>query len=190
MAQVAAHLSLDELEKGFRSTRDATAARHVQVIWLLAKGHTIAQVAQVTSFAPRWIEQVLARYNARGPAALGDLRRHNGAPASVLRPELLARLRERLATPPPDGGLWNGRKVADWMAGELGRKALCPQRGWEALQAIGWSIQTPRPRHPAAATPEEQEAFKGGSSRLSPRKGPSTRAPRSRSLPAMSTASA
>lgn len=190
MAHVAAHLSLDELEKGFRSAREATTARHFQVIWLLAQGHTIPEVAHVTSFAPRWIEQVLARYNARGPEALGDLRRHNGAPASVLKPELLARLRERLADPPPDGGLWNGRKVADWMAGELGREALGPQRGWEALQAIGWSIQTPRPRHPAAATPEEEEAFKGGSSRSLPRSRPRTPTHRSRSLPAMSTASA
>jgi hypothetical protein len=35
-----------------------------------------------------------------------------------------------------------------------------PQRGWEALKAIGWSVQKPRPRHPASATPEEREAFK------------------------------
>jgi len=190
MAQVAAHLSLDELEKGFRSARETTTARHSQVIWLLARGYTIADVADVTSFAPRWIEQLLARYNARGPDALGDLRRHNGAPPSVLKPELLARVRERLRDPPPDGGLWSGPKVAAWMAGELGRKTLRPQRGWEALRAIGWSIQTPRPRHPAAATPEEQETFKKGSRRSLPRKGPSTPTHRSRCLPPMSTASA
>jgi hypothetical protein len=35
-----------------------------------------------------------------------------------------------------------------------------PQRGWEALKAINWSVQKPRPRHPKAATPEEREAFK------------------------------
>jgi len=27
---------------------------------------------------PRWIEELLARYNALGETALGDLRRHNG----------------------------------------------------------------------------------------------------------------
>ena len=46
------------------------------------------------------------------------------------------------------------------MAGELGLAAVLPQRGWEALKAIGWSVQKPRPRHPASATPEEREAFK------------------------------
>src|SRR3954467_9196189 len=57
---------------------------------------------------------LLARYNAHGPEALGDLRRRNGSAPSVLRPELLARLPERLATPPSDGGLWTGPKVARW----------------------------------------------------------------------------
>ena len=46
------------------------------------------------------------------------------------------------------------------MASELGLAAVLPQRGWEALKAIDWSVQKPRPRHPASATPEEREAFK------------------------------
>ena len=131
MARVADHLSVEDLEARLRSAQDPTATRHVQVIWLFARGHTIADVAAVTSFVPRWIEQLLARYNAHGPEALGDLRRRNGSAPSVLRPELLARLPERLATPPSDGGLWSSRKVAAWMASELGLAAVLPQRGWE-----------------------------------------------------------
>src|SRR3954447_24711059 len=68
LARVAGHLSVEDLEAGFRSARDPTAGRHVQVIWLLARGHTIADVSAVTSFVPRWIEQLLARSNADGPA--------------------------------------------------------------------------------------------------------------------------
>jgi transposase len=190
MARVAGHLSVEDLEAGFRSAQDPTATRHFQVIWLLARGHTIADVAAVTSFVPRWIEQLLARYNAHGPEALGDLRRRNGSAPRVLRAELLARLPERLATPPSDGGLWTGPKVAAWMASELGLAAVLPQRGWEALKAINWSVQKPRPRHPAAATPEECETFKKSSSRPSLTREPSTRTSRSRSGPQMSTASA
>src|SRR3954471_19682037 len=160
MARVADHLSVDDLEARLRSAQDPTATRHFQVIWLFARGHTIADVAAVTSFVPRWIEQLLARYNAKGPDALGDLRRRNGGVPSVLRPGLLERLRARLTQPPPDGGLWSSRKVAAWMASELGLAAVLPQRGWEALKAIDWSVQKPRPRHPASATPEEREAFK------------------------------
>src|SRR6516225_10014561 len=146
MATVCKHLSVKELEARYVGSQDATASRHFQVIWLLARGHTVTQVSATTAFGERWIEQLLARYNAEGPEALGDLRRRNGASATVLRPELLAKLRDRLREPPPDGGLWSSRKVADWMAGELGLTLVAPQRGWEALKAIGWSIQTPRPK--------------------------------------------
>ena len=160
MARVAEHLSIAELEERFRTAKDPILARHVQVIWLLAQGHTSAEVSTVTSFVPRWIEQLRARYNAEGFAALGDLRRHNGRAPSLLKPDLLERLRVRLADPPPDGGLWTSGKVARWMAGELGLASVCVQRGWEALRAIEWSIQKPRPRHPKAATPEEEATFK------------------------------
>jgi transposase len=188
MAHVADHLSVSALEQQYRSCTDVTAARHVQTIWLLAKGHTIAEVSATVSFARRWVERLLARYNAHGPQALGDLRRQNGTSPSVLRPDLLEKLKDRLREPPPDGGLWTGPKVARWMARELGLAAVLPQRGWEALKAIGWSVQKPRPRHPASATPEEQEAFKKSWSRPSPRRGPSTRTSRSKSGPQMSTA--
>ncbi len=42
MARVAAHLSVDDLEAGLRPARDPTAVRHFRVIWLLARGHAIA----------------------------------------------------------------------------------------------------------------------------------------------------
>jgi transposase len=188
MAHVADHLSVSALEEKDRSCPDVTAARHVQAIWLLAKGHDIAEVSATVSYARRWVERLLARYNAEGLDALGDLRRRNGTRPSVLKPELLDKLKARLRAP-PDGGLWTSSKGAAWMAGELGLAAVLPQRGWEALKAIGWSVQKPRPRHPASATPEEREAFKKGWSRPSPRKERSTRTNRSRSGPRMSIAS-
>ncbi len=159
MAQVVGHLDLEELQAGYRGSEDATLARHYQVIWLLAQGRTCPEVAGLTSFALRWVEQLLARYNAFGPSSLGDRRRCNGAAATVLTPALLERLRERVRRPPDDGGVWTAKKVAAFMAAELGRQ-VAEQRGWEALRAIGWTIQSPRPSHAQAATPEEQAAFK------------------------------
>ena len=154
------------------------------------RGHTVSQVSGTTAFGERWIEQLLARYNAEGPEALGDLRRRNGASATILKPELLAKLADRLRDPPSDGGLWASRKVADWMAGELGLTSVAPQRGWEALKAIGWSIQKPRPKNPKSATPEEAAAFKKSSRALLTKKPQSTPANQSRSLRQTSTASA
>jgi hypothetical protein len=63
------------------------------------------------------------------------------------------------------------------MASALGLEKVAPQCGWEALWAIGWTIQVPRPRHPQAATAEEREAFKKSSPRQSRRKPSATRRP-------------
>ena len=190
MARIVEHLSVEALEARYRAARDATEARHTQAIWLLAQGRTFLEVGELLAFAPRWVEELAARYNALGPEALGDRRRRNGRAASLLTEAVLAALAERVRTPPEDGGLWSGPKLAVWMARHLGLRRVHPQRGWEALKRIGWSIQAPRPRHPRAATPEQRAAFKGGSMPLSPRPGRRTPTGRSRSGPRTNTASA
>ena len=170
MAKVAEHLSLAELQAGYRTSEDARLARHYQVIWLLAQGRSCAEVAQLTSLARRWVEQLLARYNQFGPSSLGDRRRGNGAKATILTPPVLAMLRERLKIPPDDGGVWTSRKVAAVIATELGLERVAEQRGWEALRAMGWTIQRPRPRHARAASAEEQAEYKKASRKPSPRR--------------------
>jgi transposase len=160
MAKVAGHLSLAELQAGYRTSGDARLARHYQVVWLLAQGRSCAEVAQLTSLARRWVEQLLARYNQFGPSSLGDRRRGNGARATILTPAVLDVLRERLKSPPEDGGVWTSKKVAALIATELGLERVAEQRGWEALRAIGWTIQRPRPQHARAAGPEKQAEFK------------------------------
>src|SRR5919112_3937295 len=167
MARIVDHLPVGELEARYRAARDVTEARHHQAIWLLAQGRTFLEVGQVLAFVPRWVEELAARYNALGPAALGDQRRRNGRAASLLTEDVLAALAERVRTPPEAGGLWSGPKVAAWMARHLGLAAVHPQRGWEALKRLEWSLQAPRPRPPRPATPEQREALKKGWTRRS-----------------------
>ena len=160
MATIAGHLSVEALRERYVSSSNAREARHFHTIWLLAKGHTLGEVAEMTSFGQRWIEQLASRYNAEGPESLGDLRRRNGSSATVLKPELLDKLRLRLKQPPDDGGLWTSAKVAAFLARELGLEKVAVQRGWEALKACRMSIQLPRPKNPKSASPEEAAAFK------------------------------
>ena len=63
--QVVDHLSAAELQAGWRGSKDATLARHYQVIWLLAQGG-VSEVAGLTRFVRRWVEELLARYNRFG----------------------------------------------------------------------------------------------------------------------------
>src|SRR3954466_3912425 len=114
MAHVADYLSVSALEQQYRSCTDVTAARHLQAIWLLAKGHRIAEVAATVSYARRCVERLLVRYNAEGLEALGDLRRRNGTSPSVLKPDLLDKLKDRLREPPPDGACG---QAAKWRPG-------------------------------------------------------------------------
>jgi transposase len=188
MARIVDHLPVEELEARYRAARDATEARHFQAIWLLARGRTVLETAAVLALVPRWVEQLAARYNTFGPAALGDQRRHNGRAASLLTEDVLGALAKRVRRPPADGGAWPGPKVAAWMARHLGLAKVHPQRGWEALKRIKWSLQAPRPRHPRAATPEQQAACKGGWMPLSPRPGQRVPTARSRSGRRTSTA--
>src|SRR3954447_14737807 len=155
MVRIVDHLPLEALEARYRAARDATEARHYQAIWRLAQGRTVFNVAEVLAFVPRWVEELAARDNAFGPAALGAQRRRNGRAASLLSEDVLAALAERVRTPPEDGGLWTAPTVAAWIAARRGRAHVPPQRGWQALKRLNWSLQTPRPQPPRAATPEQ-----------------------------------
>jgi hypothetical protein len=79
MARIVDHLPVEELEARYRASHDATQARHLQAIWLLAQGRTVLEVAEVLALVPRWVTQLAARYNASGPEALGDRRRATAA---------------------------------------------------------------------------------------------------------------
>ena len=189
MVQVLDHLGVAELQARWRESKDATLARHYQVIWLLAEGRSCAEVAGLTGFVRRWVEELVVRYNRFGPSSLGDRRRGHGAAPRVLTPEVLAMLRERVASPPDDGGVWTAKKVARVIAAALGLARVAEPRGWEALRAIGWTVRRPRPRHARAATPDEQSAFKKSLPRPSPRKQSAIPVPSSRSSPPTNTAS-
>lgn len=190
MARIVEHLSVADLGRRYRECSDACSARHFQAIWLLAQGRSHADVATTTGLARRWVEQLARRYNELGPESLGDRRRGNGAQARILTPELLAKLKARLADPPPDGGVWTTPKIALWMARELGLVSVFAQRAWDALQAIGWTIQKPRPKNPKSATPEEAAAFKKSSPTRWPKSGRNIPIRRSRSSRPMSIGSA
>jgi transposase len=161
------YLSQEELENRYRKARDPVARSHYQIIWLIGEGKATRQVMEVTGYSRGWIQQLARRYNADGPQALGDHRHHNpGArDRALLTAEQREELTEALKEPPPDGGMWNSRKVAEWIEAKTGKTLATTskkQRGWDYLKRLGHSSKVPRPHH-ASANKHEQEAFKKGS---------------------------
>ena len=160
MTAIASHLSAAELEAHYETAEDPVSKSHFHAVWLLSLNYRTEEVAAILSFSPRWVQRLVKRYNEHGPDCLGDRRLSNGTAPAILTPEALASLKERLKTPPDDGGLWTGPKVARWLASFHSLKSVHNQRGWDALVAIGYSIQKPRPRHPETASEEERVALK------------------------------
>lgn len=160
MTAITPHLSSSELEHRYETAAEPIAKSHFHALWLLSRGYDLDEVADLLSFSTRWVRSLIKRYNAGGPEQLGDQRVNNGTEATILTADALAALKECLQTPPDDGGQWTGPKIARWLARFHGLKSVHNQRGWDALMAIGWSIQQPRPRHPAAADAADRAGLK------------------------------
>lgn len=108
---------------------------HHQIIWLLASGRSSQEVSQVTGYSLSWIYELVRGYNRIGPDSLGDKRREHPGGKTLLDDVQQAQLWQVLQLPPTDGGLWNGRKVADWISEVVGYK-VSRQRGWEYLKEM------------------------------------------------------
>lgn len=68
------------------------------------------------------IRQIARRYNQQGKEGLVDRRHQHPGPKGFLSDERQAQLEMALQEKAPDGGLWNGRKVGDWLTLDFGQK--------------------------------------------------------------------
>src|SRR3954451_3534085 len=120
---LAAHLSPAELGQRYRAARSPIERSHVQIVWLLSRGRSEREVAQVTGYGRRWVGEVARRYEGGGPDGLGDRRGGEVAPpAGACRgaaggaagprggESRGAPLPPWPPPPPADGGLWTGPK--------------------------------------------------------------------------------
>jgi transposase len=144
---VAPHHSTEELERRYKAASDGIERGHLHIIWLLSQGRSAKFVAEVTGYTPTWVSKILWRYNDHGLAGLGDGRLDNPGAAPLLDEAQVEELRDLVSEPPPDGGLWTGRKVACWITGRIGR-TVSPQRGVEYLRRLDltWIMHEVRSR--------------------------------------------
>lgn len=155
---IAAHSKISELEQLYRQARDGIQSRQYQIIWLLAQGNRTEEVEEITGYSRTWIYALVKRYNELGVEGLGDRRQSNQGSQPLVDDMHQARLWQALQEKAPDGGLWNGRKVADWLS-EITATHIRRQRGWEILRQMTFRLRVPRPSH-THSDPFEQEVWK------------------------------
>jgi transposase len=159
--QLTPHLPPDELAERFRRCRDGRQKARWQALWLVGRPqqpYSSAQAAAVVGLTPDGVRKLIHRYNAGGPAAVARNAGGQGR-APRLSADQQAQLKQELLGRAPDGGLWNGPKLARRIA-ELTGQTMHKATGWEWLRKLGFTPQRPRPRNTQAASPAEQAAWK------------------------------
>jgi transposase len=143
----------------------------------MADGKTIQDAAQLVGLGYSYARRVLRRYNDHGSEAMRNRWREQQPPPArpLLRQAQQEALRQALAGRAPDGGLWNGPKVAQWIKEQTGREQVHPQRGWEYLRRLQHTPPVPRP-HSKQADSAAPAAFKQTAATTLPSASSSSRA--------------
>jgi transposase len=152
------HLTSEEVEQHYRQAKTAIERSHWQIIRLIGQGKTSQEVAAISGYSPGWVRALVRRYNAEGPAVLGDQRQHNSGGQRLLSAETEASLRAEVERDIAAGKGWNGPQVATRLRELTGRR-VDRSRGWELLRRWGLRPRQPRPRH-VKADAKQQEVFK------------------------------
>jgi transposase len=155
---VAEHTNIAQLEQLYKQASGGVESRQFQIIWLLAQGKKTEEVTQITGYSRTWIYALVKRYNELGVEGLGDWRHQNKGASPLIDDVQQAQLGQVLKENAPDGGLGNGRKVADWLTSLTGRN-ISRQRGGEILRQMTFRLRVPRPAH-SQSEETEQIAWK------------------------------
>ena len=140
----------------YRRERRADVRPRLHALWLVRRGHTTRETAEVLGVDERTVQRWLAWYRAGGLAPIeGRHAGSQGAP-SFLTPEQKAELAEEVAT----GRFRTAAEIRDWIAATYGVEY---QVGgvYDLLERLRCRPKVPRPLH-AKADPAEQERGKKG----------------------------
>lgn len=153
------HFSVDQLFTRYRRCQNPAEKIRWKALYLIAKGEVANAVAQRVGRSSGWITNLARRYNSSGGATV-----QSKAPSSEHKFVLSREQEQELAqliesNCAPDGGLWTGRKICDWIREQTGR-AVHATTGWRILKRLQFSLQMPRRAHIKAASAAEKEQFK------------------------------
>lgn len=160
--EIASHLTPTEIEKCYRSCRHLAERERWQILSLMTQeGYACSaqEAAMIVKKSLRGVRTIVSRYNKKGPEGLQDKRKGHSGRKPVLSKRKQSLLFRSLQKQSPDGGLWTGPKVAQWVHAHT-NVAVSNVTGWQYLKALGFTIQVPRPMHTETATTAERAVWK------------------------------
>lgn len=153
-------MELDEL-KSIYSTEQKTKPK-IRLLCAInrKKGESIDEIAEETNLKRRTVHSILHRFCERGVKAKDSIKQ-DGRPSflSIRQRKSLVRYLERRGPPGNSGGLWTTKEVREYIRKKYKVK-YTHVHVWELLQALGFSVQKPRPRHYKHASEEDINRFK------------------------------
>ena len=167
----APHLSYQEINQRYKSAHNNRHQKYWNLIRLMAhpdEPYAVTEAAKAVGFGQRWARQLVHRYNQQGPNGFYDQRKHNPGHKPWLTDQQKAQLRSAIMRGhTEDGSLWTNVTVRDWIEKQTGYRPTSKQTGLNYLRNLGFTIQSPRPRHTQAASPAEVATFKKSSTAVS-----------------------
>lgn len=160
--EIVSHLTPTEIEQRYRSCRHLAERERWQILSLMTRegcACSASEAALITKKTPDAVRKIINRYNKKGPEGLQDKRKGRSGRKAVLSKRKRDQLFRSLQKQSPDGGLWTGPKVAQWVH-EHAKVAVSNVTGWQYLKALGFTIQVPRPMHTGTATTAERAVWK------------------------------
>lgn len=151
------YLTTEELHQRYRDASDPVLRSHYHMLYLISSGHSARKTADLVGYNRIWVTKIANRYNEHGPESLGDRRHNNPGREGFLDAEQQAELALALEGAAPDGGRWNGRKIAAWIAEKTGQETVYAQRGIEWAHRLGYALKRPRRQHRDADEKVQQD---------------------------------
>jgi transposase len=150
---------LCELDQLYQTTHDARVRIRALIVLLSAERHMVAaEIASIVRQNEQTVRRWLARYEAEGAQGLSDAPR-SGAPPKVTsgyQESLLELVRRRPRTLGLPFSMWNGARLADYLAEQTGLRMSEPSIH-RMLRHSGMGLS--RPQH-TIASPDPDYALK------------------------------
>ena len=156
--------ALTELQRFYRTEKNARLARRIQGVYLAGKGLTCSQIMDITGASRRTVQQWVHHYNTGGIEALRDSPRP-GQPTKLSRSQERA-FRKRIEAGPTDKdgvSVFSGSVIEHILEDEFGA-SYSLWGTYHLLHRLGYCCLCPRPQH-ENADPQRQAEFKKTSSK-------------------------